>query len=736
MLSGNGSLTLTNAKQNGLTYLKLFGACEQRNLPSGYTQYDYLRSSGTQYIDLGYKGKANTKVEIKFKYYQTSSATGSGRVFGSRTNSSTNAFALGSSSGVVSSTGNKVFWCYDGQSFYVVDDAPFGLDEWQTVVFSATEHKVNGTTEGDDYTVTTFETPSNLMLFAFDNNGTIGYGYVDIAYCKLWDDDGTLVRDLVPVKYGTTYSMYDKVSNTLLPNAGSGDFSVGNAVAPQPSAPIPIYCNNGVIEYRDTELPKGYKRILGMTMNNDCFYQTSVYPTGADTLKFSYEWTSTTACNVIGCYTTSSAEDNLSLYIGSNQTAKYLRYNGGTASSYSLANKRYDVQITPTGSIGMETEDTWEQKEFTCSVPLCIGITGASATSAKFIGNLYGNVEVVDKVKFIPCDRLSDNEIGYYDTLNKTFIEPTGTTPTSLGYDNTHLGIVVDGTVEMVANTTDNLFNKNTVEAGYYNSSLVFTSSTTAYICDYISVVSGANYILSGTHTGGGTSWNVRINYFDSSKVIQSQDVYTAIMGDWSTTITIPSGISYIRYSFYVDDVNSQSVVKCATATDLYAVGTYKDVQSVLDGAVTRNTGVKVLDGTENWFEVTGYSNLYGLSVADGTLSSNKIAIATHYQGTTANNASMDNDTIKTTTATVLAPNKISIYIKDGTNSTLANFKQFLTTQYQAGQPVIVIYPLATATTESVTAQPLSIQAGTNVIEITQASIANLPLEVKYKGTV
>lgn len=70
ILKGNTALTLVNAKQNGLNYLKLFGntellpetyidsvtaegKCEQRNLPVGYTQLEYIESSGTQYIRTG-----------------------------------------------------------------------------------------------------------------------------------------------------------------------------------------------------------------------------------------------------------------------------------------------------------------------------------------------------------------------------------------------------------------------------------------------------------------------------------------------------------------------------------------------------------------------------------------------------------------------------------------------------------------------------------------------------------
>jgi hypothetical protein len=248
ILKGNTALTLVNAKANGLNYLKLFGGTEQRNLPIGYTQYEYLRSSGTQYIDLGYKGNGNTKVKIKFRYHTATSATGSGRVFGSRITSSTDAFAIGTSSGIVSSEGtNKVFWCYDGQPYFV-DDTNFGLDEWKTVVFSATEHTIDGVTVGDDYTVTEFETPTNLKLFGFDNNGTVGVGYVDIAFCQLWEDD-VLVRDVVPCSNGTAYGMYDFVSGAMLPNTGTGTFEVGLAIVPTPDEPINIISNNGAIKY-------------------------------------------------------------------------------------------------------------------------------------------------------------------------------------------------------------------------------------------------------------------------------------------------------------------------------------------------------------------------------------------------------------------------------------------------------------------------------------------------------
>ena len=73
--------------------------------------------------------------------------------------------------------------------------------------------------------------------------------------------------------------------------------------------------------------------------------------------------------------------------------------------------------------------------------------------------------------------------------------------------------------------------------------------------------------------------------------------------------------------------------------------------------------------------------------------------------------------------------------LKKNMKTSLENFKQFLEQQYNAWTPVIVLYPLATPTTETVAGQTMDIPAGNSTIEITQASIDNLWLYAKYKAT-
>ena len=60
----------------------------------------------------------------------------------------------------------------------------------------------------------TFQCNYNLPLFALNNAGTISAGvdcYSRIHACSIYDN-GTLIRDFIPVRKGTVGYMYDKVS--------------------------------------------------------------------------------------------------------------------------------------------------------------------------------------------------------------------------------------------------------------------------------------------------------------------------------------------------------------------------------------------------------------------------------------------------------------------------------------------------------------------------------------------
>lgn len=174
-------------------------------------------------------------------------------------------------------------------------------------------------------------------------------------------------------------------------------------------------------------LPSEYKRVLGFTMDNNVYWEITDFPLyGSDTLRFSFE--ATAACNVLGAYSGSASGNNYSLYVSS--SGNYLRYKNGAFNSGINFDTRYDVEITPTGSHGMKTDSTWTEQTFTTPTNFIIGTTTLTGSSAKMKGSLYGSIEVVGRAKFVPCERLSDGVLGYYDAYSETFYTPTGTPPT------------------------------------------------------------------------------------------------------------------------------------------------------------------------------------------------------------------------------------------------------------------------------------------------------------------
>lgn len=180
-------------------------------------------------------------------------------------------------------------------------------------------------------------------------------------------------------------------------------------------------------------VPEGYRRCTGVNFDGNCWFETDIYLQGSDTLRFAFK--ATKACNVLGCYTDTSAQNNYSVYASTTSGAKYLRYNGGTYLSAISTNTRYDIEITPTGATGFGSASTWTQQTFTASSKMIIGTTSRTATSAKLTGVLYGDVEVEGRGYYVPLEKISDSSIVYYDVVSGNMYANLGSgTPTALGY--------------------------------------------------------------------------------------------------------------------------------------------------------------------------------------------------------------------------------------------------------------------------------------------------------------
>lgn len=281
-----------------------------------------------------------------------------------------------------------------------------------------------------------------------------------------------------------------------------------NFQTPSPETPGGIVCNNGWLEMVDSELPSGYKRVLGFTCNNNAMWEIDGFHLkGSDTVRISFSVNA--ACNVFGCYQGADATDNYDLYVSTTSNSKYFRYGNGTYLSYWSAadlGQRFDVVYTPNGSTGMPQDSTWSPLTFTSANDLLIGSTTTTGTSSKLKGNLYGNFVVDGRLKLIPCERQSDYVLGYYDTYSGTFYEPYSgfDGAVSLGYDNTNLVLGTVGTTEVltVAPVGDVASVQNLYSAGTFADTQDIISGLVTRRCGVV-VFDGTEEGWSGsTYTG------------------------------------------------------------------------------------------------------------------------------------------------------------------------------------------------------------------------------------------
>lgn len=758
ILSGNTALTLANAKENGLNYLKLFGGTEQRNIPKEYTQASYLSKNyngvtdDSVYFNTGFIPQGNEVIEIDFAITQKPSVSPKFIVlFGTRT-------------GAVSNS-NLNYWLGINYNLQLI--ARFGTVNVSETIDIVTDKKYHCVIDLPNCTISidgntylfTDSVVSNITksIYLFYLNGDSGLtqdGVATISNFKI-KRNGTVVYTAMPT---TNVGIYDTVSGTLNTTilGTSGTITAGSAITPSPETPIDIVSNNGVLKVRNKSgLPFGYQRIEYLESTGTQYIDTGIFPSNINNVKANMSFSTLGTLNYIlgarlsgglalGYILYSSAHQGITMYPGAWPEQ---------GESNVIENKVYNINAS-IGSLSTLQVDGVEVVSYNTptlqSGDNSFYIFALHGPGAEYFASarlysmlLYKNNELV--ASYIPCRRNSDSVLGVYDLVSGNFLTKQGTGDFTAGDDVDDLEVYTDGTVETVEVHGVNLFDKNNALADgtIWENGGDTTTLSGYYGVSPIPVKGGHTYTRSGEH--GGANY-IKLN----------DDTWTQIQ-DSSETITMPDN----AVMWYFNNATSTSrdtmmVIEgdtlpatykpyynggTATAEMLLKVGDYKDVQSVLDGGVTRNVGIKVLDGTEDWIEsstVGRFNAQHLLNGADGRITQNTICFCTHFLGVvpSISLANMEDLTCKAGWVSGTTNND-SLYVAYAKyENNLVGFKQFLADQYAQGTPVIVVYALATATTETVTAQPLSTQAGTNIVEITQASIDNLGLEVSYKATV
>lgn len=194
------------------------------SLPSGYKRLEYIQSSGTQYIDTGFKPNHNTRV-VADCYLDSAASTMS--AFGAWTGTSTNAFIHAGKS----DNSACVFFYGTGNTSISVSKTGRHL-----IDFNMNEASIDGVSASA--TTQTFYCTYSMFLMAYNSAGSAANKATGKLYsCRIYDN-GVMVRDFVPCANSSgTAGLYDLVNAVFYQNAGAGSFTAGPEVLEIPPTP-------------------------------------------------------------------------------------------------------------------------------------------------------------------------------------------------------------------------------------------------------------------------------------------------------------------------------------------------------------------------------------------------------------------------------------------------------------------------------------------------------------------
>ena len=193
------------------------------SLPDGYTEVEYIESSGTQWIDTGVTPTTNTKMQYKFRPLATVSSV---TMFLGNRSSSTNIYGL-----ALYSTGRFRSYVRYNSGSYVTTSNNFYNTSTDYNLEVGNLYIKNLDTGANVVTGTT-QTTVNTGTIKLNNHGNSTYSKIRTYRLKIYDGS-TLIRDFVPCINNTTNKagLYDLVNDTFYGNSGSGNFTAGNEVS-------------------------------------------------------------------------------------------------------------------------------------------------------------------------------------------------------------------------------------------------------------------------------------------------------------------------------------------------------------------------------------------------------------------------------------------------------------------------------------------------------------------------
>jgi len=522
--------------------------------------------------------------------------------------------------------------------------------------------------------------------------------------------------------------------------------------APTPDAPVYPSINGGLVQMVDDELPANYQRLTGISFDGNFHYETGEALTSDDDVTMTLANPSSSGTNVFGSYNGGASRANFSFYIiRSSSSGSYFRFGNQLKRPVYGGTEQRTITFGAGGTSGFMVDASVDPDEFTTPANVYIGML-PNSSSPSYDGDIVGSILVSTRLEWIPCES-DGGVIGYYERVNGNFIAPTGDgTPVSLGYDTSHLVPRVVGDTETLTVGGANLLNAAAIDRSsnsYINRSTGKLVSNENFLhTDFIPITGGVAYyfgIQSYSASTAGLAW-----YSDADDETYISGVAGTALANNDMVATAPADARYVRFSIRVADdpdwettnyfcVNGAldayqpyTAPQTATVPDLFAVGDYRDEVDVVAGTVTRRVRMKVLTGEESVGLVSAATYYGRIRVDDPQMptAARNQAVSTHFVWVEGR---YPERTLGSVWCGWFGGEQYLYFTPtDQTLNTGEKIKAWLAAQYAAGTPVIIWYPLATPTTESIAPQALRTVDGTTVVSSSAGAVS---ATVEYKAS-
>ena len=499
---------------------------------------------------------------------------------------------------------------------------------------------------------------------------------------------------------------------------------------PTPDAPVYPSINNGTVAMvHRSGLPSGYKLLEYVGSSGSAYVVTDVYLASTDVVEAEFRNNSTTGFGSL--YGVFRLGDSSALY--ANQT-----YYG-----YDENNNKVDTNLRVdtawhtsrhdfvNGTLTIDdTTVTFPPFEFANNI--------RNAVLARYYNNSYGYIwkGFIRKFKVtrggeVICDLLpaknESDEAGLYDLISGNFYTATSGTLVAGDEVNDYEPAVVGDTETLTV--VGNLLSRDGETTGKIITSDGTVSDNSTYCISAPFLLPAGNYTCTWQTGSGSRPFSVFAvdesgTPLPDGKLFYQQSATAGInMGEFTVEAETLVVASYRRN---VTDLAIYSNAQTATVPDLFAVGDYADEVDVVAGTVTRNVGMHVFDGTENFVSLSGNRLAFVMS---GTFRNRGGCVCTHFPG-----ASGPSDTTLNTVyawGVNMGGDKPAIWFRT-TDYTASTLKTLCAEQFAAGTPLIAWFVLQEPTTESITPQALRTQDGTTVVSSSAGAVS---ASVEYKAS-